>query len=82
MKKSILIVLVMLLVGSAMAQVRVTGTVTSSEDGSPVPFATILVKGVRGVGAATDLDGKFTIENVAPDAVLVFSYIGFVTQEI
>ena len=44
MKKSILIVLVMLLVGSAMAQVRVTGTVTSSEDGSPVPFATILVK--------------------------------------
>ncbi len=82
MKKSILIALVLLLVNSAMAQVRVTGTVTSSEDGSAVPFATILVKGLRGVGAATDLDGKFTIESVAPDAVLVFSYIGFVTQEI
>lgn len=82
MKKSILIVLVLLLGNMAMAQMRVTGTVTSSEDGSPIPYATILVKGLRGVGAATDLDGKFTIEKLSPDAVLIFSYIGFVTQEI
>lgn len=82
MKKSILLVLVLLLGNMAMAQVKVTGTVTSSEDGSPIPYATILVKGVRGMGAATDLDGKFTIERVSPDAVLIFSYIGFITQEI
>jgi len=82
MKKSILIVLVLLLGNMAMAQMRVTGTVTSSEDGSPIPYATILVKGVRGVGASTDLDGKFTIEKLSPDAVLIFSYIGFITQEI
>ena len=82
MKKSILFVLALLLVNIATAQMKVTGTVTSSEDGSPIPYATILVKGLRGVGAATDLDGKFTLDNVSGDAVLVFSYIGFVTQEI
>ncbi len=82
MKKSILIAVLVLLVNTAMAQVRVTGTVTSSEDGSPIPYATILVQGQRGVGATTDLDGNFTIESVSPDAVLVFSYIGFITQEI
>ena len=58
MKKSILIVLSILLVNIGWAQTRVTGTVTSSDDGSPVPYATILIKGVRGAGANTDLDGK------------------------
>ncbi|MDP3452275.1 MAG: TonB-dependent receptor plug domain-containing protein, partial [Bacteroidales bacterium] len=82
MKKSILIVLALLLVNLAMAQMKVTGTVTSSEDGSPIPYATVLVQGVRGVGAVTDLDGKYTFDNVSRDAVLIFSYIGFTTQTI
>ena len=82
MKKSILIVLSILLVNIGWAQTRVTGTVTSSDDGSPVPYATILVKGVRGAGANTDLDGKYTLTNVPADAVLVFSYIGYRTQEV
>jgi TonB-linked SusC/RagA family outer membrane protein len=82
MKKSILIVLALLLVNMAMAQMKVTGTITSSEDGSPIPYATILVKGVRGAGAVTDLDGKYSIDNVQADATLQFSYIGFTTQEI
>lgn len=82
MKKSILIALVLLLAGSAIAQVRVSGNVTSSEDGSPVPYATILVKGLKGVGAATDADGNYSFEKLSQDAVLVFSYIGFVTQEV
>ncbi len=82
MKKSILIVLVLLLGNIIMAQMRVTGTVTSSEDGSPIPSATILIKGLRGVGTVTDLDGKFTFEKLSPDAVLIFSYVGFTTQEI
>lgn len=82
MKKSILIVLALLLVNMAMAQMKVTGTITSSEDGSPIPYATILVKGVRGAGAVTDLDGKYSIDNVQADAILQFSFIGFTTQEI
>ena len=82
MKKSILIVLALLLVNMAMAQMKVTGTITSSEDGSPIPYATILVKGVRGAGAVTDLDGKYSLDNVQADAILQFSFIGFTTQEI
>lgn len=82
MKKFILIAMVLLLGNMAMAQMRVTGTVTSSDDGTPIPYATILVKGLRGVGTATELDGTYIIERVAPDAVLVFSYIGYITQEV
>ena len=82
MKKSILIVLSVLLVNIGWAQMRVTGTVTSSDDGSPVPYATILVKGVRGAGANTDLEGKYTLNNVPNDATLVISYIGYRSQEI
>lgn len=82
MKKSILIVLSVLLVNIGWAQMRVTGTVTSSDDGSPVPYATILVKGVRGAGANTDLEGKYSLNNVPNDAILVISYIGYSTQEI
>jgi TonB-linked SusC/RagA family outer membrane protein len=82
MKKSILIVLSVLLVTIGMAQTRVTGKVTSSDDGSPVPYATIQVKGVSGVGATTDLDGKFILPNVSGNATLVISYIGYRTQEV
>ncbi len=82
MKKSFFFVLAVLLSITVMAQTRVTGTVTSSEDGSPLPFVTILVKGERGIGANTDLDGKFTIEKCPANAVLVFSYIGYTSIEI
>jgi len=65
-----------------MAQSRVTGTVTSSDDGSPIPYAVVLLKGARGVGTNTDLEGKYTLNNVPSDAVLVFSYVGYKTTEV
>ncbi len=82
MKKSILIAFAMCFTLIATAQIKVTGVVTSSEDGSPIPFATVLVKGERTIGATTDLEGKFALESVSPDAVLLFSYIGYVTLEV
>jgi len=82
MKKTILFVLSLLLVNMAMAQMKVTGRVTASEDGSPIPYANILVKGVTGVGATTDLDGKYTFASISKDAVLVITYIGYTTKEI
>lgn len=42
---------------------RVTGLVTSEEDGQPVVGASILVNGTT-LGTITDIDGKFTITNV------------------
>jgi len=82
MKKLIFIFLSVLFVNAGMAQTRVTGTVTASEDGSPIPYTVVLVKGSRGVGTNTDAEGKYSLSNVASDAVLVFSYVGYKTQEI
>lgn len=67
--------------GQAFAQLRVTGIVTDVSDGVPIPFASIMVKGTK-IGAATDANGAFVINNVPPNAVLVFSYIGYLTSEV
>lgn len=82
MKKSLLLLLVFLItVISAFSQQRtITGTVSSDEDGLPLPGVTVLIKGTV-TGTATDIDGKFTLPAVAPDAILVFSFIGFETIE-
>ena len=71
MKKTILFVLSLLLVNMAMAQMKVTGKVTASEDGAPIPYANIQVKGVTGVGATTDLDGKYTFEKISKDECII-----------
>lgn len=68
---------------SAFAQgdITVSGTVTDAGDGMPVPGASVIVKGQSDKGTSTDFDGNFTLQ-VAGNAVLVFSYIGYKTQEV
>lgn len=51
------------------------------EFGEPLPGVNVLVKGTNKV-AISDLDGQFSFENVEDNAVLVFSFIGFKTEEI
>lgn len=58
----------------------VTGTLTDAKDGTTLPGATVVIKGTAR-GAATDIDGKFTI-TVDNGAVLVFSYVGYTTKEL
>ncbi|MDD7336201.1 MAG: carboxypeptidase-like regulatory domain-containing protein [Prevotella sp.] len=64
----------------ASAQNKVTGTVVDS-NGDPVIGATILVKGTQN-GSVTDLDGNFTLDNVASKSTLVVSYVGMKTQNV
>ncbi|TVZ25313.1 iron complex outermembrane receptor protein [Gillisia sp. Hel_I_86] len=78
--KSSLILLFMLPM-SFFAQQTVSGTVTESATGLPVPGANIIVKGTTN-GTTTDFDGKYTITNLAEGNVLVFSFLGFTTQEV
>lgn len=67
---------------SSFAQVTtVSGTVTSSDDGSPLPGVTVITKG-SGNGTSTDAEGKFTLNVSDANATLVFSFIGYATQEI
>lgn len=47
----------------------------------PIPGANVIVKGTTN-GNITDMDGKFTLENVPANAILVISYIGYTSQEI
>lgn len=63
------------------AQQTITGTVTESTGNSSLPGVGIIIKGST-VGTSTDFDGNYTLNNVKEGDVLVFSYIGFVTQEI
>ncbi|MEL7587874.1 MAG: SusC/RagA family TonB-linked outer membrane protein [Prolixibacteraceae bacterium] len=61
-------------------EVRITGTVTSAEDGSPLPGVSVVQQGTT-TGTTTDVDGKYTI--AAPKgSVLVFSFIGMQKQEL
>ena len=70
-------------IGLVNAQIsKVTGHVTSEEDGLPVVGASVLVKGTT-VGTVTDIDGNFTLTNVPSSAkTLMISFIGFRTQEV
>lgn len=58
---------------------QITGTVTSSEDGLPLPGVSILVKGST-IGTMTDTNGKYAIA-ASKGKSLIFSYIGCKTQE-
>jgi TonB-linked SusC/RagA family outer membrane protein len=61
------------------AQLNVSGYVSDGQ--VPIPGASIVVKGTSS-GTATDFDGNFTLQNVATDAILVISSIGFMPKEI
>ncbi len=66
---------------SVWAQDRtLTGTVSNATDGTMLPGVSILVKG-QTRGTTTDQDGKYTLA-VPANSVLIFSYIGFVRNEV
>lgn len=65
----------------AFAQERsVSGRITSADDNSAIPGVNILEKGTSN-GTVSDADGNYRI-NVGPNAVLVFSFVGYTTQEV
>ena len=59
---------------------KITGTVTSDEDGKPLTGVTIELKG-KNAGTQTDANGQFSID-ASPNDVLIASYVSFTTQEI
>lgn len=74
-----LLLLMLLLPVMALAQ-TVTGVVTEASSSLPLPGVNVIIKNTT-TGTATDFDGNFTI-NATPGDVLVFSYVGYQTQEI
>jgi TonB-linked SusC/RagA family outer membrane protein len=66
----------------AFAQDRtVTGRVTSTEDGTPIPGVNVLLKGTSN-GTSTDAEGNYSLTVPASGGSLIFSFIGLQTEEI
>ena len=77
-----LILVSFLCMNGMMAQgTTVSGTVTDTSTGTPIPGVTVVEKGTSN-GTSTDFDGNYTITVSNGSAVLVFTSIGFTDQEI
>jgi Ca-activated chloride channel homolog len=78
----ILATLVLLLQAFAFTETRlITGTVTSAEDGSPLPGVNVILKGTT-VGTTTNAKGKYSIAVPVSGGTLVFSFIGLQSKEV
>ena len=67
--------------GNALQQDGRRVTCTISDKAGPIVGANVLIKGTT-IGNISDMDGRAIIDNVPANAVLVVSYIGYVTQEV
>lgn len=81
-RKWMIALLLVALAGVLKAQERtITGKVTSTEDGSPLPGVSVVLKGTK-KGTVTNGDGKYALTFSAKGGTLVFSFIGLTTQEV
>ncbi len=71
-----LLFLLLFLPLSVLAQSTLSGVVTETPSGLPLPGVNVVVQGST-TGASTDFDGKFQLSNVKQGDVIVFSYIGY-----
>ncbi len=60
--------------------ITITGVV-ADENGEPLPGVNVIMKGTL-IGQITDVNGKYSITVAGTDATLIFSFVGYVTQEI
>jgi TonB-linked SusC/RagA family outer membrane protein len=62
-------------------QIKVSGTLTDAGTGEAMPGVNIQVKGTS-IGAITDATGKYSLNVTDPNAILVFSFLGYGTKEV
>ncbi|MBP5488629.1 MAG: TonB-dependent receptor [Bacteroidales bacterium] len=80
LKFSVAVLALFLLTSQALAQVQVTGKVTSAA--GPEPGVIVFVKGNSGGGTMTDADGSYFITVKGPDEILVYSLMGYKEKEV
>ena len=61
--------------------VEISGNVTSAEDGAALPGVSVVVQGTT-IGAVTDFEGNYAITVPESATILMFSFVGMLTQEI
>ena len=77
-KFALFLSIILLFYNSAYAQRIITGSITSADDGNPLPGVNIAVSG-HSIGTVSDREGKYNIEIPKGDIILVFSYVGMKT---
>lgn len=78
--RSMLFVFAVMMTGIVHAQsLTVSGTVSDAT--GPLPGANVAVKGTN-IGTVTDFDGNYTLNEVPQNGTLIFSFVGFVAQEV
>jgi len=71
-----LLLLLLLLPFSVLAQSTLTGRVVEESSGQPLPGVNVVIEGTAN-GTSTDFDGNFTLTNVSSGSPIVFSYVGY-----
>ncbi len=82
MKHFLLSILTLLMISQAQAQERtISGTVTASDEEGGLPGVNVLLKNST-QGTVTDIDGNYSISVPSSEAILVFTSVGYESQEL
>lgn len=79
--KNILFLFIFVISLSGFSQNTISGTVMDGEFSEPLPFATVIVK-ETGEGTTTDFDGVFRVDVGSGAYTLIFSFVGYQSQEV
>lgn len=83
MKKLTIFIAFLLFAGfNVQAQMQISGTVTSVEDGLSIPGVSIVVKDNATIGTTTSIEGKYSLTVPSNAEILIFSFVGMKTQEV
>lgn len=66
----------------AQSSIEVTGQVTDAADGQALPGVNVIVKSSPSTGTSTNTDGQYSLTVPSEQDTLVFSFVGYMTQEI
>ncbi|WP_299777591.1 TonB-dependent receptor [uncultured Formosa sp.] len=80
-KQNLFFAIFMVISTVSFAQSIVTGTTVDPDSNLPLPGVNIVEKGTKN-GVSSDFDGKFTLQTTKTDAVIVISYIGYLSKEV
>lgn len=79
--RGVLVLCLLLTASLSFAQKKITGKVTDAENGGALPGASVTIKGTS-TGATTDANGNYSISTQQNSGTLIFSFVGYATQEI
>ena len=75
-----ILALIFFISGQLLAQLEIEGQVKNMP-GEPIPGVNIIIKGTM-QGTVTDMDGNYSLSGVPADGILVFSYVGMLSEEV